>query len=288
MHSGSPILNAFTVDVEDYFQVSALKDRVSLADWDKCESRVEANTEKILGILDQHHVRGTFFILGWVADRYPGLVQRIQYAGHEIASHGYWHQLIYNQSPDEFAADIAKSKDAISSVTGQAVTAYRAPSFSIVKRSLWALDVLSEQGITLDSSVFPISGHDLYGIPGARQEIHELPTRHGKIIEFPPSAAKLGKISIPIGGGYFRLLPFSVTAHAIKSVQLQGRPVMFYIHPWEFDPQQPRFDQLKWKSRVRHYTGLHKTEKNISRMLKRFSWGAIEDVVHQTLVSRDA
>jgi Domain of unknown function (DUF3473) len=139
----------------------------------------------------------------------------------------------------------------------------------------------------LDSSVFPLSGHDLYGIPGAKKEIHELQTSHGPITEFPPSAAKLGKLSIPIGGGYFRLLPFSVTAHAIKVVQREGRPVMFYIHPWEFDPQQPRFDQIKWKSRLRHYTGLHKTEKNISRMLKKFAWGAIEDVVASTPVPFD-
>jgi polysaccharide deacetylase family protein (PEP-CTERM system associated) len=254
---------------------------VSIADWDKYECRVEANTEKILTILDQQHVRGTFFILGWVADRYPELVRRIQHAGHEIASHGYWHQLIYNQSPEEFAADIAKSKDAISSITGQPVTAYRAPSFSIVERSLWALDVLVDQGITLDSSVFPVSGHDLYGIAGARKEIHQLETKQGSITEFPPSAAKLGKLSIPIGGGYFRLLPFSVTAQAIQAVHREGRPAMFYIHPWEFDPKQPRFDRISWKSRFRHYTGLRKTEQNISRMLKKFSFGAIEDVLLQ-------
>ena len=182
--SPETVFNAFSVDVEDYFQVSAFKDRVSTSSWDKYECRVEENTDRILRLLDKNEVRATFFVLGWVADRYKDLVKRIQYAGHEIGSHGYWHQLIYSQTPEQFSIDIQKSKDALTSITGEAVTAYRAPSFSIVERSLWALDILIEQGFETDSSIFPISGHDLYGMPGAKGKFTSCKLRQVKLRNF--------------------------------------------------------------------------------------------------------
>lgn len=274
-----PVLNALTVDVEDYFQVSAFADRVCRKDWDKYECRVEANTDKLLSIFDEHQVRGTFFVLGWVAHRYPELVKRIVSAGHEIASHGYWHQLVYDLKPEEFAKDIADSKEAIAAACGIEVVAYRAPSFSIVEESLWALDILAEQGFRIDSSIFPIGGHDRYGLADAPKEIHDIETKHGKIIEFPPSAWSRGRIHIPIGGGYFRLFPLPLTLKAIEKVREHGRPAMFYTHPWEVDPTQPRIPGAKPRSRFRHYVGLKKTAPRISKMLSAHQFGTISDVI---------
>lgn len=259
--------NAFTVDVEDYFQVSAFEHRVSRKHWADYESRVEANTDKLLTLLDQHSVRGTFFILGWVADRYPALVRRIQAGGHELASHGYWHHLVYRQTPEEFASDVAQSKDAIASASGVAVTAYRAPSFSIVQRSLWALEILAEHGFAIDSSIFPIAGHDRYGMPGAQKEIHALSTPAGTIVEFPPSAWHVGRVNIPVGGGYFRILPLAMTLKAMAMIRRAGRPAMFYIHPWEVDPTQPRLGKLGRRTRFRHYSGLQRTEARLRKLL---------------------
>ena len=264
--------NALTVDVEDYFQVSAFASRVSRKDWDKYECRVEQNTDRLLSIFDEQQVRGTFFVLGWVAERYPDLVKRIAQAGHELASHGYWHQLVYDLTPDEFAKDISDSRDAIASASGIEVTAYRAPSFSIVDSSTWALEVLAEQGFRIDSSIFPIGGHDRYGKSDAPKEIHELKTRSGTLLEFPPSAWSRGRIHIPIGGGYFRLFPLPLTLKAIDAVRNHGRPAMFYTHPWEFDPNQPRIRGAGWKSRFRHYVGLRQTEPRLKRMLKSHSF----------------
>ncbi|MCP4885113.1 MAG: DUF3473 domain-containing protein, partial [Planctomycetaceae bacterium] len=228
--------NALTVDVEDYFQVSGFADRISRRDWDRYECRVEANTDKLLSIFDEHGVRGTFFILGWVADRYPDLVRRIARSGHELASHGYWHQLVYDLTQEEFAKDIQRSKEAIADASGITVTAYRAPSFSITEKSMWALEVLAEHNFLIDSSIFPISGHDRYGCPEAVKEIHDIETPAGIIREFPPSAWSRGRAHVPIGGGYFRLFPLKLTCKAIDAVRRQGRPAMFYTHPWEFDP----------------------------------------------------
>ena len=194
----SRIPNAFTVDVEDYFQVSAFEHRVSRKNWESYESRVELSTEKLLTLLKKEAVCGTFFILGWVADRFPDLVKRIHGSGHEIASHGYWHKLIYEQDPEDFRQDLIASRDAIANACGVEVTAYRAPSFSITRRSLWAIEVLVENGFSVDSSIFPIAGHDRYGLPGAKREIHELNTAKGKITEFPPSAWYLGNASSQI------------------------------------------------------------------------------------------
>ncbi|WP_182870587.1 XrtA system polysaccharide deacetylase [Stieleria mannarensis] len=273
------MLNALTVDVEDYFQVSAFADRVTRKDWDKYECRVEANTDKLLAIFDQYNVRGTFFVLGWVAERYPALVKRIAHAGHELASHGYWHQLVYDLTPATFAKDIADSKDAIADACGIEVTAYRAPSFSIVEESLWALDILAENDIRIDSSIFPIGGHDRYGLADAPKEIHDIETPHGTIREFPPSAWSRGRIHVPIGGGYFRLFPLPLTLKAIQKVREHGRPAMFYTHPWEFDPDQPKLSGLKPSTRFRHYVGLKRTESRLTKMLTECDFGTVSDAL---------
>lgn len=278
----STIPNAFTVDVEDYFQVSAFEQRVSRKNWDKYESRVEFSTKKLLALLESESVCGTFFILGWVADRFPDLVRRIHGCGHEIASHGYWHKLIYEQSPEEFRLDVRASRDAIANACDVEVTSYRAPSFSITRRSCWALEILVESGFTVDSSIFPIAGHDRYGVPGAKKEIHELITPKGKLIEFPPSAWHLGKFNIPVGGGYFRILPWSISKKAIKESRRAVGTAMFYIHPWEVDPGQPRIRGTGWKSQFRHYTGQRATYSRLAKMLKASNFTSMSQVIEAT------
>lgn len=271
--------NALTVDVEDYFQVSGFADRVCRSNWDNYECRVEQSTDRLLAILDRSGVRGTFFVLGWVAARYPKLVRRIAREGHELASHGYWHQLVYELTPEEFAKDIQDSKEAIADASDVVVTAYRAPSFSITEKSLWAIDVLIENGFHIDSSIFPISGHDRYGMANARKEIHEIETVDGRLLEFPLSAWICGPLTVPIGGGYFRLFPLGLTCRAIDAVHRAGRPVMFYTHPWEFDPEQPKIAGAGWKNRSRHYVGLKYTGQRLAKMLERYRFGTMSDVI---------
>lgn len=248
---------------------------------------MESNSDKLLSIFDQHNVRGTFFILGWVAERYPDLVRRIAHAGHELASHGYWHQFVYDLTPEEFAKDIADSKEAIADASGIKVVAYRAPSFSIVENSLWALDILAEHDFRIDSSIFPIGGHDRYGLADATKEIHDIETEHGTIQEFPPSVWSRGRIHIPIGGGYFRLFPLKLTLKAIEKVREHGRPAMFYTHPWEFDPDQPKMDRLKPAARFRHYVGLSRTEKKLHCMIRSFQFGALTDTIRAMTPQQD-
>jgi polysaccharide deacetylase family protein (PEP-CTERM system associated) len=275
------IPNAFTVDVEDYYQVSGFEDRICRSQWDKLESRVERSTDQILSLMDETGIRGTFFILGWVAERFPQLVKRIAAADHEIASHGYWHKLVYQQTPEEFAKDIADSCDAIANACGFRPTAYRAPSFSITRESLWALDILVELGFTCDSSVFPIRGHHRYGVPNAKLQIHERDTAAGPIKEFPPSIARLAKAQLPVGGGYFRLLPLRMTVHAVRSIEKQGRPVMFYIHPWEIDPEQPRIGGLSRSTSFRHYIGLERTEGKLRKLIGKFDFGTMTQAMRR-------
>ena len=277
--SRKAIPNAFTVDVEDYFQVSAFEKRVSRKHWDQYESRVEPNTNRLLGLLDKFNVTATFFILGWVADRYPNLVRRIHTAGHEVASHGYWHRLIYNQTPEDFADDICMSRYAIENACGVNVTAYRAPSFSITRESLWALEILAEHGFTHDSSIFPIVGHDSYGLPEASRDIHRLVTHHGTITEYPPSAWHFGHLNIPIGGGYFRILPYSVSQRSLSEVRGCQRPAMFYTHPWEIDPTQPKIRGVGIKNSFRHYTGLHSTESRLEKLLSSIPFASMSEVI---------
>lgn len=278
------IINAFTVDVEDYFQVSGFERQIARRDWDSLESRVVPSTRRILDLLESKGVRGTFFVLGWVANKFPGLVREIQAAGHELASHSYWHRLIYSLTPEEFRQDLRDSKAAIEDATGVEVTAFRAPSFSITAKSLWALEVLVEEGFTVDSSVFPVS-HDRYGIPGGKAGIHRITTPAGPIIEFPLTAVGPRRCSLPVGGGgYFRLYPLWLTRSLLHHVNQQAcRPFAFYIHPWEVDPEQPRLKAGSFSSRLRHYVNLQPTVAKLSKLLDAFRFGTLQESIEQFL-----
>ncbi|HEX6987537.1 MAG TPA: XrtA system polysaccharide deacetylase [Planctomycetaceae bacterium] len=282
--ASTSIRNAFTVDVEDYYHVSAFGDRIRPADWDGFESRVVANTEKILRLLSRHNVRATFFVLGWVADRFPSLVRDIACEGHEIGCHSYSHRLVYEQTEEEFRADLRRALDALDRAAGVTAHAYRAPSFSLTERSLWALEILAEEGITLDSSIFPVR-HDRYGIPGADRFPHRVELSGRTLVEFPPSVYRFGRVNMPVaGGGYFRLLPLRATSHAIRRTNAADRqPFMFYIHPWELDPEQPRLPG-RLLSRIRHYQNLRSTAAKLDRLLSRFPFGSASDALHGRLL----
>jgi polysaccharide deacetylase family protein (PEP-CTERM system associated) len=274
------ILNAFTVDVEDYFQVSAFENVVCRSQWDQWESRVVGNTRRMLALLDRHQVPATFFVLGWVAHRYPQLVREIQAAGHELGAHGYWHHLIYQQSPEEFRDDLRLSRKVIEEAAGQRITAYRAPSFSITRQSLWALEILAEEGFQIDSSIFPVR-HDRYGIPGAKAEVHKIDTARGPLWEFPATVASIGGLRFPVGGGgYFRLYPLAWTLHCLARInRVRCQPFMFYIHPWELDPDQPRIRSGSRLSRFRHYVNLAGNERKLDRLLPAFRFGRLGDSI---------
>lgn len=280
-------MNAFTVDVEDYYQVSAFERQVRRDDWGGYESRVAASTRRLLGLLARHETRATFFVLGWVADRCPELVREIYSAGHELASHGFWHRLVYEQTPDEFRHDIRAGRKAVEDAAGVRVTAYRAPSFSITRRSLWALDVLAEEGFEIDSSIYPVR-HDRYGIPGAAAGPHQIDTAAGPIWEFPPSVVRIGRASLPVsGGGYFRLYPLAVTFAALRQINRRGRPFMFYVHPWEIDPGQPRLSAGSRLSRFRHRVNLRSTEQKLDRLLGRLPFGTLSEALADAQLALD-
>jgi len=276
------IVNAFTVDVEDYFQVSAFENDIRRDQWDQFESRVVANTKRILELLARHDVRATFFVLGWVARQYPELVREIHSAGHEIGSHSFWHRLIYTQTPDEFRTDLRQSRDLLADIIGEPITAYRAPSFSITRQSLWALDILAEEGFRIDSSVFPIY-HDRYGIPNAKPRIHQITTSAGPLWEFPPSIFRIAGLNLPVGGGgYFRLYPLWCTICCLSAVNRKARqPFMFYIHPWEVDAEQPRLGAGSRMSRFRHTVNLSRTERKLDALLRGFHFGPLCDMIEQ-------
>ncbi|MEP7245945.1 MAG: XrtA system polysaccharide deacetylase [Gammaproteobacteria bacterium] len=271
--SSSGVVNAMTVDVEDYFQVSAFESRVSRPHWDRFESRVCGNTECLLQLFNDANVTATFFVLGWVADRFPALVRRIAAEGHEVASHGFEHRLVYDLTPAEFAADLRRAKGILEDATGRAVVGYRAPSYSVTARSLWAFDVLIAEGYSYDASVFPIH-HDRYGIPQSPRHPYRVHRKAGSLWELPGSTVRIGGQNLPIGGGgYFRLLPYGWTRRGIAHVnQHEGKPVMFYLHPWEIDPDQPRLGG-SLMSRFRHYRNLDKTEARLRRLLTEFRFG---------------
>jgi len=262
--------NALTVDVEDYFHVSAFEKSISPGSWDSFDSRVEANTGRVLELFGAHGLTGTFFILGWVAERHPGLVRAIQAEGHEVACHGYAHQRILFQTPQAFRQDVARAKALLEDITGAAVTGYRAPSYSITRDTQWALDILIEEGFLYDSSIFPIV-HDLYGIPGSRPHPHRILRRGGEIMEFPPTTLRLSflgrTLAVPIsGGGYLRLFPGWFMRWGFGRVNsVEGQPAVLYFHPWEIDPGQPRIP-AGWKSCFRHYHNLEKTEARLRRL----------------------
>ena len=277
-HSATQLDGTFTVDVEDYFHVSAFASNIRVEDWDQYECRVEQNTRRVLEIAAESNTRGTFFVLGWVAQRYPQLVTEIQSAGHEIGCHSQWHQLVYELGPERFRADLIESRDVLQDITGQPVTMYRSPSFSITKNSLWALEILAEEGFDTDSSISPVH-HDRYGIPDAPLVPHVIPTPSGSIREFPGMVYRFGKTNIPVGGGgYLRLLPWMATKRLLNGVRSQQRPLNVYIHPWEFDPEQPRI-AASLKSKFRHYQNLKTTAGKIRSMLQQFNLGRMSEVL---------
>ena len=273
------IVNAMTVDVEDYFHASAFDRGVSRASWDQLESRVVPNTRRLLDIFSAHDLRATFFVLGWVADKFPSLVKDISAAGHELASHGFHHQLVYLLTPSQFREDVRRSKDTIEQIAGVPVRGYRAPSFSIVKQSLWALDVLIEEGFSYDASIFPIR-HDRYGIADAPRHAHMIQRASGSILEMPSSTVRVGQTNYPIaGGGYFRLFPYAMTKWVITQVNTADQqPVMLYIHPWEVDPEQPRLP-ASMAAQLRHHVGMNTTIDKLNRVIDDFAFGPVRDVI---------
>ena len=276
------ITNALTIDVEDYFHVSALASSIHRDSWTSQESRVVGSTQRLLDLFGKFDVRATFFVLGWVAERHRQLVKDISARGHEIACHGYSHELVYEQTPEMFREETIRSKSLLEDIIGAPVLGYRAASYSIVRKSLWALDTLVELGFAYDSSIFPVR-HDRYGIPDAERIPHRISTP-GKqsIVEWPLSTARALGLKIPVsGGGYFRLLPYWLTRWGLKSInEREQRPFIFYLHPWEVDPGQPRVS-TGWLSRLRHYTNLERCEERLRRLLGEFRFGTARDGLAQ-------
>jgi polysaccharide deacetylase family protein (PEP-CTERM system associated) len=273
------VLNALTIDVEDYYQVSAFASVVRFENWPSYESRVVRNTRRLLDILDEYGVKATFFVLGWEAEQRPGMVEEILKRGHEIGSHGYCHRLIYAMSPAECREDIGRSKACLERITGTAINGFRAASYSIVTRSLWCLDILIDLGFEYDSSIFPIR-HDRYGIPGAERFLHVIQRPRGSIVEFPLSTARMFGLRIPVaGGGYLRFLPSRLIQRGIRRINdLERQAAIVYLHPWEIDPDQPRLPG-PLPSRLRHYTNLGGTEQKFRRLLEQFAFGPVREVL---------
>ena len=270
------IANALTVDVEDYFQVSALAPYIARSEWERIPCRVERNTETILELLAQSQAQATFFTLGWIAQRYPGLVRRVVAAGHELASHGYAHLRIHEQTPAEFLQDIRRARSLLEDLAGAEVRGYRAPSFSVGPKTLWAFDCIAQAGYRYSSSVYPVR-HDLYGMPKAPRFPYA--PRHD-LLEIPVTTARYFKRNVPAGGGgFFRLLPYAVSRGLIRKVNRdEQRPAVFYFHPWELDPGQPHVAGTSVKTRFRHYLNLHRTQPRLRRLLRDFRWRSMESV----------
>jgi len=275
------IKNALTVDVEDYFHVSAFANNISQNEWDNYPSRVENNTRRLLELFEKYQTKATFFVLGWVAERNQQLITDIAGAGHEIACHGYSHQLIYNQSRELFRDETRRSKLLLEAIIQKPVLGYRAASYSITDSSKWALDILLEEGFTYDSSIFPIH-HDRYGIANAVEYPHNIETPKGStIVEFPLSTARLLGFKLPVaGGGYFRLYPYLVTKLGLSRINQSNRPYIFYLHPWEIDPEQPRV-KSNILSSFRHYNNLDKCEMRLERLLQDFEFSTVVDVLEK-------
>jgi polysaccharide deacetylase family protein (PEP-CTERM system associated) len=275
--TGHAVRNAMTVDVEDYFQVQAFADRVDRSGWDSYPSRVEANVDRIMMQFDRAGVLATFFTLGWIAERHPAMVRRIVASGHELASHGWDHTRADSQEPDAFRQDIRRTRAMLEDVGGVRVTGYRAPTFSIGARNQWAFNVLREEGYRYSSSVNPIA-HDLYGMPDAPRAPFQ-PHQDG-FWELPMTTVRLFGRNWPnSGGGYFRLLRGALYRRGLTRVnEIEGRPGIFYFHPWEIDPGQPRIAGARWKSRLRHYTNLSRMAADLDRILRAFAWGRMDDV----------
>jgi polysaccharide deacetylase family protein (PEP-CTERM system associated) len=278
-----------SVDVEDYFQVEAFAGQVSRESWDSRPSRVVANTCRVLDLFEAYQARGTFFFVGWVAERFPQLVREVRKRGHEIACHSYWHRTVYSLTPEEFREDTRRAKRVIEDAAGVAVTGYRAPSWSITGECLWALDILAEEGFTYDSSIYPIH-HDLYGVPGAKRFPYMHPCRNGlKLAEFPPATLRLLGTNFPVaGGGYLRIFPSAYTELAFRTFEnVYGRRVVVYLHPWELDPEQPRI-RGPLKSRLRHYTNLGRMHAHVSAVLERHGFARFCDVLEEKEIGSPA
>ncbi|HEU4648222.1 MAG TPA: XrtA system polysaccharide deacetylase [Gemmatimonadales bacterium] len=272
--SATATAHFFTVDVEEHFQVSVFDRVVDRADWERLPSRVEANVDVLLELLDRHGTVGTFFTLGWIADRKPALVRRIAAAGHEIASHGWWHRRVSTLTAAEFREEVRRSKQTLEDVAGQAVVGFRAPSFSIVPGVEWAFDVLLEEGYRYDSSLFPIRRPD-YGYPAAITVPHQLERAAGPLLELPMATTVLAGLRVPAaGGGYLRQFPYRLIARAFREHAAVGLPAMFYIHPWEVDPNQPRLS-VPALTRWRHYGGLARTLPRLERLLREFRFTSV-------------
>jgi polysaccharide deacetylase family protein (PEP-CTERM system associated) len=269
--------NALTVDVEDYFHVNAFSSVIDRPSWPQFQLRVERNTHRLLDLFANYRVQGTFFILGWVAQRVPTLIRQIHAAGHEIACHGLNHELVYNQTPEIFLAQTSESKKRLEDITGTAVRGYRAASYSVTARSIWALRILEDLGFAYDSSVFPVM-HDVYGMPDAPRGPYR--PSGGTLLEIPLTTVEWAGMRLPCaGGGYFRILPYTLFRWALRRVNDADRmPVMFYLHPWEVDPEQPRVTGAPLLSKFRHYYNLRLTEPRLKRLLHDFSWGRVDQV----------
>lgn len=270
------MINIMSIDLEDWFQVHNLSGVIPYDKWDDCELRIEANTSRVLALLQKHGVTATFFVLGWVAERLPDLIRAIAREGHEIASHSYAHRLLTYQTPDEFDTDLGKSLAILREASGQPVNGFRAPSFSVTRQTLWSYRIMAKHRIEYDSSVFPIGFHPDYGIPDAPLSFYRTA---GGIMELPLSCAQVFRRRIPCsGGGYFRIFPYEMNRRLIRRCNAEGRPVVFYIHPWEFDPGQPRVRLGKIKT-FRHYTNLKRTQDRFDRLLGDFAFGSIRDTL---------
>lgn len=268
----------FTIDLEEYFQVSAFQSRVAQSEWERFESRVASQAAQLLDLLARYDARATFFVLGWVAERHADLVRTIARAGHEIASHGWDHERVTHQTPRQFRHSIRRTKDALERISGTPVLGFRAPSFSIVPGWEWALDVLIEEGYRYDSSLFPVRRPG-YGYPGGSPDPHWLKRPSGRLAEIPPTTLRWCGMRLPAAGGaYFRLLPYGVVRAAFRQAERRGVPGTFYIHPWEVDPAQPRL-AVPWLVRVRHYGGLGQTTRRLGRLLNEFRFTTVRDTV---------
>jgi len=271
-------INAMTVDVEDYFQVSAFESYIAKEQWNTLPHRVERNTHKVLDLFKEKNIKATFFTLGWVAERYPDLIKRIVMDGHELACHGYEHIRVTEQTPEQFSNDVSKSKKLLEDLSGKEVKGYRAASYSIGANNLWALNVLQEVGFKYSSSIYPVK-HDLYGIPDAPRFIYE-PIENHNFKEIPITTVRFGDKNLPCGGGgFFRFYPYALSKWAFNRVNNQeNESAIFYFHPWEIDPEQPRQHGLSLKTRTRHYLNLNRMENRIKRLLTDFKWDTMENV----------
>jgi polysaccharide deacetylase family protein (PEP-CTERM system associated) len=267
--------NALTIDVEDYFQVSAFAPHIPRTEWAIRECRVERNIDCILAMLDAHGTKGTFFTLGWLAERYPKVVRLIVDNGHELASHGYGHERASDQTPESFFADINLAKLILEDISSHAVKGYRAPSFSIGEKNLWAFECLERAGYRYSSSIYPIR-HDHYGMPNAPRHAHSI----GSLVEIPCTTLRFLNRNWPAsGGGYFRLMPYSLSRWMIDRInRVDGLPAVFYFHPWEVDTEQPRIPGISAKTRFRHYVNIHRMERRLNRLLADFAWGRMDEL----------